>query len=111
MSLFKFNWGKKASQTLDTISSTSTAISNTNAGMATTLKNSMGEQGYKYITGAGSYSAAPMNCIYAIADTVVSTTASVGDSITTVTIPAGTALPGKYTSVTQASGSAFYYLE
>ena len=90
MSLFKFNWVKKASKT---------------------LANSMGEQGFKYITGSGTYSAARMTVIYPIAESVITATSIIGDSITAITIPAGVPIPGRFSSVTVVSGSVFLYLE
>lgn len=71
---------------------------------------SFGQNGFDYIT-TGTVNDQTFIAFTALEDASISATASKGDSLTTVTIPKGLTIYGRFTSVTVASGKILAYRE
>lgn len=75
----------------------------------TALTHSMGQNGFKYLSTAGTatYATKKMCMIEALADLTLTTVSVRGDSLTAVAIKQGTKIVGEFSSVTCAgSGGA-----
>lgn len=68
-----------------------------------------GDYGFKVLSGTGSTT---LDCraIQALEETVLTTTTSVGDALSSVTLPSGTVIFGKFDSITLTSGKVLAYL-
>jgi|TARA_B100001939_G_scaffold330890_1_gene328429 hypothetical protein len=71
---------------------------------------SFGQSGFDYIT-SGTVSDQTFIAITALEDASISATASKGDSLSSVTIPKGLTIYGRFTSVTVSSGKILAYRE
>jgi hypothetical protein len=86
------------------------------SGVRDLFENSMGQNGFNYISDT-SKSSAPLGYVYfaihALTDAVLSayTTEAIigGNTFTGVTIPAGTIIYGRFVSITLTSGSVIAY--
>lgn len=68
-----------------------------------------GDYGFKHLSGTGSTTDS-CRAIQALEDTVLTTTTSKGDALTSITIPKGSVIFGKFDSITLASGRVLAYL-
>jgi len=68
-----------------------------------------GDYGFKVLSGTDTTS---LECraIQALEETVLTTTTSVGDALSSVTLPSGTVIFGKFDSITLTSGKVLAYL-
>lgn len=71
------------------------------------ILNSMGEKGGKVVTAAAS--TGKYCCIVAITDIVITSVVGNITGISSLTVSAGGVLPGYFTTVTLASGTAILY--
>lgn len=69
----------------------------------------LGQHGFKYLTGTDS-ATGEFVAIQALVDTAVTVTVTKGDALTGITIPAGMAIYGPFTSITLTSGTALAYI-
>jgi hypothetical protein len=78
------------------------------------LVHSMGQNGFEYLTTAGTatYASKKMCAIQCLADSTITCVSVRGDSLTAVPILAGTVIVGEFSSVTVAGtgGAALAYL-
>jgi hypothetical protein len=78
------------------------------------LVHSMGQNGFKYLSTAGTatYNTKRMIAIQAITDSTISCTSLRGDSLTSITVLSGTVIVGDFSSVTCAGtgGRILVYL-
>lgn len=72
------------------------------------FQSATGDYGFKLVTASGSTSEA-CRAIQALETSVVTTTTTVGDALTSVTITEGTVIFGKFDSVAVASGKVIAY--
>ena len=71
-------------------------------------QSATGDYGFRVVAAAGSTSDA-CRAIQALEDSVVTTTTSAGDALTSVTLTEGTIVFGKFDSVSVASGKVIAY--
>ena len=71
-------------------------------------QSAMGDYGFRVVAAAGSTSDS-CRAIQALEDSVVTTTTSVGDALSSVTLTEGTIVFGKFDSVSVASGKVIAY--
>ena len=80
----------------------------------TAMSQSMGQNGFKFLSTAGTatYTEKKMCAIQAITDSTISCTSVRGDSLTSITVLSGTVIVGEFSSVTCAGtgGSILVYL-
>ena len=80
----------------------------------TALVHSMGQNGFKYLSTAGTtnYADKKMCSIQVISDATVTCISVIGDSLTSVSMQAGTVIVGEFSSVTCAGsgGEIIAYL-
>lgn len=69
-----------------------------------------GQAGFDYVT-TGTINADTYIAISALEDASISVTASAGDALSSVTIPKGLTIYGRFTSITVASGKILAYRE
>ena len=67
-----------------------------------------GQKGFVYLSGSDSTSG-NYNAVQVIADATVSVVATNGENLTTVDLPAGMTIVGRFTSVTISSGKVLAY--
>ena len=72
------------------------------------FQSATGDYGFKVVAAAGSTSDS-CRAIQALEDSVVTTTTTVGDALTSVTLTEGTIIFGKFDSVAVASGKVIAY--
>ena len=72
------------------------------------FQSATGDYGFKVVEAAGSTSES-CRAIQALEDSVVTTTTTVGDALTSVTLTEGTIVFGKFDSVAVASGKVIAY--
>lgn len=72
-------------------------------------QTSSGDYGFKYIQAGGSVTDS-FRVIQVLTDAVITTTTSVGDALTSVSLSEGTLIYGKFNSVSVTSGSVIAYL-
>ena len=68
-----------------------------------------GQKGFEHLTGAQSAPAGNYNAIQVLAEASLTVTASSGESLSSVTVPAGITIVGKFTAVSIASGTVLAY--
>lgn len=71
-------------------------------------QSATGDYGFRVVAAAGSTSDS-CRAIQALEDSVVTTTTSVGDALSSVTLTEGTIVFGKFDSVSVASGKVIAY--
>lgn len=69
-----------------------------------------GQSGFDYVT-TGTINTHAYIAISALEDASISATPSAGDSLSSVTIPKGMTIYGKFTSITVSSGKILAYRE
>ena len=72
------------------------------------FQSATGDYGFKVVAAAGSTSEA-CRAIQALEDSVVTTTTTVGDALTSVTLTEGTIVFGRFDSISVASGKVIAY--
>ena len=72
------------------------------------FQSATGDYGFKVVASAGSTSES-CRAIQALEDSVVTTTTTVGDALTSVALTEGTIIFGKFDSVAVASGKVIAY--
>ena len=68
-----------------------------------------GQKGFEYLTGAAAAPDGNYNAIQVLAEASLTVTASNGDSLSSVTVPTGMTIVGKFTAVSIASGVVLAY--
>jgi len=71
---------------------------------------SFGQSGFDYVT-TGTIDTDTYIAITALEDATITATAEVGDSLTSVVVPAGVTVYSRFTSITVASGKILAYRE
>lgn len=72
------------------------------------FQTATGDYGFRVVSASGSTSDA-CRAIQALEDSVVTTTTSVGDALSSVTLTEGTIVFGKFDSISVASGKVIAY--
>ena len=70
----------------------------------------LGQQGFDYVT-TGTINADTYIAITALEDATITATATVGDSLTSVVVPAGVTVYSRFSSITVEAGKILAYRE